>query len=154
MRFECQESCGGKCCSFGWSGGGFIFLTKADRSRIQLHTGKRVADFAKRGYFDSTRFTQVPTQQYYLDQKEGLCIFFKGGKCSVYSHRPTQCRTFPYWPEIVQLAHNQQEFAKVCPGIGVGEEDDKKKASMMRLQSEADMEMKTNFGVTTYSGKR
>lgn len=36
------------------------------------------------------------------------CIFLEedGKTCSIYQHRPTQCRTFPYWPSLLDNRTN------------------------------------------------
>lgn len=34
------------------------------------------------------------------------CIFLEDGKCSIYEARPTQCRTFPYWPRLLRNESN------------------------------------------------
>jgi Fe-S-cluster containining protein len=119
-----------------------VFLTKADRARISLVVGKKVSSFARYGHFEFTRFTPNPAHQWYLDHREGNCVFFKEGKCSIYQHRPIQCRTFPYWPEVSSRDDIQAELAKECPGIGQG--DDSKARSMEKLQFAADMELKMN----------
>ena len=44
------------------------------------------------------------------------CIFFNSveKKCSIYSVRPNQCRTFPFWD---YFKTNIKEVKKECPGI-------------------------------------
>ena len=36
------------------------------------------------------------------DTNDDSCVFLEDNKCSVYEVRPTQCRTFPWWPELVE----------------------------------------------------
>jgi Fe-S-cluster containining protein len=45
------------------------------------------------------------------------CVFLKERKCQVYSARPKQCRTFPWWPEHLKSRQNWEEAAKRCEGI-------------------------------------
>ena len=40
------------------------------------------------------------------------------GRCLVYSARPEQCRTFPFWEAYRQ---NYQQLLKLCPGVQVKE---------------------------------
>jgi Fe-S-cluster containining protein len=47
------------------------------------------------------------------------CIFWRDG-CSVYAARPLQCRTYPFWSEILVSAEAWRGAAKDCPGIGGG----------------------------------
>ena len=50
-----------------------------------------------------------------------LCHFLHEGGCSIHPAKPTQCRIFPFWPELVE---SRREWLKVargyCPGIGKG----------------------------------
>ncbi len=52
----------------------------------------------------------------------GACPFLNAaGKCTVYSIRPAQCRTYPFWPEVVGHKKGWQEEAKRCEGINTGD---------------------------------
>lgn len=57
---------------------------------------------------------------YHLKSTEGDCQFLKNKKCSVYSARPVQCRTWPFWPENMNAKSWNQEVARFCPGVGKG----------------------------------
>ncbi len=54
------------------------------------------------------------------------CVFLdrasEPGKaiCSLYEDRPTQCRTWPWWPENLRDRRAWQRAAKHCEGIGRG----------------------------------
>lgn len=66
----------------------------------------------------------------YCDQEDGIwkianppdgdCMFLKNKRCSVYEGRPTQCRTWPFWPETMKAKTWTGEVAKFCPGVGKG----------------------------------
>lgn len=43
------------------------------------------------------------------------CIFLKDKKCQLYKSRPTQCRTFPFWPENLKSPKHWNEVE--CEGI-------------------------------------
>ena len=46
------------------------------------------------------------------------CIFLENGKlCSVYDLRPVQCRTFPYWPEVMESRETWNTEKLECEGI-------------------------------------
>jgi len=49
------------------------------------------------------------------------CPFLEGTLCSVYEARPLQCRTFPFWPELLETEARWRRLARFCPGIGRGE---------------------------------
>jgi Fe-S-cluster containining protein len=53
-------------------------------------------------------------------QKSEDCIFWREG-CAVYEARPLQCRTYPFWSELLASAEIWRETAADCPGIGGGE---------------------------------
>lgn len=48
------------------------------------------------------------------------CRFLDAKKCAVYEGRPTQCRTWPFWPENMSPRAWQKEVASYCPGVGKG----------------------------------
>jgi Fe-S-cluster containining protein len=47
------------------------------------------------------------------------CVFWHGG-CTVYEARPLQCRTYPFWSEVLASEKAWRETARSCPGIGQG----------------------------------
>src|SRR5690554_5747714 len=48
------------------------------------------------------------------------CPFLKDSLCSVHPVKPEQCRTYPFWPELLTDLGTWQAEAKHCPGIGQG----------------------------------
>lgn len=112
LKFECQGS--GNCCT---SHGefGFVFLTLEDRRRFAKHLGLSTAAFTK-------TYCELKDGVWHLkeDPKNPDCMFLKNKRCSVYEARPTQCRTWPFWPEVMNPKAWQSEVASFCPGIGKG----------------------------------
>lgn len=51
------------------------------------------------------------------------CVLLDSGahKCTIYAARPIQCRTFPFWPEVVDTPESWKSFAASCPGMDIGE---------------------------------
>jgi uncharacterized protein len=43
------------------------------------------------------------------------------GGCTVHSVKPVQCRTYPFWPELVEYRDIWEHEAKKCPGINKGD---------------------------------
>ncbi|MCB0392569.1 MAG: YkgJ family cysteine cluster protein [Bdellovibrionales bacterium] len=135
LRFQCQGS--GKCCvSRGEYG--FVYLDLNDR--------KRFAKFLKISLKEFTNQYCVFADGYYhlktnVDQDE--CLFLKDNKCSVYEARPTQCRTWPFWPEVLTAKAWKKEVADFCPGIGKGKLYSEKEIESLaeeQMQSEAFMD--------------
>lgn len=53
------------------------------------------------------------------DSKED-CVFLRGKRCGVYEARPTQCRTWPFWPDHMNARAWKREVVSLCPGVGKG----------------------------------
>lgn len=111
IQFQCQGS--GNCC-VSRGGYGYVYLTLSDRKSMAKALGISTLAFTKK----------------YCDQEDGIwklkssaqeeCIFLKEKRCSVYAGRPTQCRTWPFWPEVMNAKVWNQEVSTFCPGVGKG----------------------------------
>ncbi len=111
IQFECQGS--GKCCvSRGQYG--YVYLTLNDR--------KRFAKFLKISTLSFTRKYCSKTDGYFhlKISKNENCMFLDAKRCSAYEARPTQCRTWPFWPENMNVKVWEKEVKAFCPGIGKG----------------------------------
>jgi uncharacterized protein len=52
---------------------------------------------------------------------DGRCsLLGRDMRCRVYAQRPRQCRTYPFWPEVVGSRAAWQREARRCEGIGRG----------------------------------
>lgn len=112
LRFQCQGS--GQCCvSHGEYG--FVFVTLKDRQRMAKHLGLTTRQFTQ-------KHCQKTQGVYHLTEEPDrpACQFLKGKKCSIYEARPTQCRTWPFWPEVMNPKTWKKEVATFCPGVGKG----------------------------------
>lgn len=47
------------------------------------------------------------------------CVFLDGNKCSVYEARPTQCRTYPFWPQHMIGKAEWVAESRNCEGMSV-----------------------------------
>lgn len=112
IRFECQGS--GKCCT---SHGefGYVFLTLEDRQRIAKHLK-----------ISTRKFTMSHCEKlsgvWHLieNPNEPNCRFLDGKACGIYEARPTQCRTWPFWPEVMDAKSWKKDVKQFCPGVGKG----------------------------------
>jgi Fe-S-cluster containining protein len=53
--------------------------------------------------------------------KGGPCPFHDADKgCTVYAARPVQCRTWPFWPEVVRRRRSWERAATECEGMNQG----------------------------------
>lgn len=111
VQFSCQGS--GKCCvSHGEFG--FVYMTLADRKRMARSLKMPTSAFTKKYCQKSDGFYHL------IDGDKQACVFLKNKSCTVYEGRPTQCRTWPFWPEVMGAKTWKAEVAKFCPGVGKG----------------------------------
>jgi Fe-S-cluster containining protein len=112
VRFECQGS--GKCCT---SHGefGFVFMTLEDRQRMAKVLGLTTSAFTKKHCEKTGGIWHLKE-----DPKNPDCTFLKNKRCSIYEGRPTQCRTWPFWPEVMNAKAWSKDVKSFCPGVGKG----------------------------------
>ena len=110
IRFECQGD--GKCCVTRGRYG-YVYLSFNDRKRLAAHFGMSTDAF-------TAKFTKKVDGLYELQYTGRDCPFLSMSRCMVYSARPRQCRTWPFWPENMNDAVWEREVASWCPGVGKG----------------------------------
>jgi len=112
VRFQCQGS--GKCCT---SHGeyGFVFMTLKDRQRMAKVLKMTTSEFTKK-HCDKTNGVWHLKE----DPKNPDCMFLKNKACSIYEGRPTQCRTWPFWPEVMNAKSWKKDVLAFCPGVNKG----------------------------------
>jgi Fe-S-cluster containining protein len=52
---------------------------------------------------------------------DSQCHFLTADGCSIHPAKPTQCRLYPFWPELVEDRNAWDAEKRDCPGIGKGE---------------------------------
>jgi Fe-S-cluster containining protein len=114
LRFSCARC--SSCCRHE---SGFVYLSENDLSRL--------AHQFKMGYtaFIQTWCRWVPfdrgSERLSLKEKSNFdCIFWNAG-CTVYDARPLQCRTFPFWENVVCSRQAWETAGRDCSGINSGE---------------------------------
>ena len=106
LRFKCTEC--GQCCT---GGPGYAWVTKEEIKTLAEHLGLSLKEFGK-------KYLRFVNGRYSLIEKKNYdCIFLKDKKCQIYSVRPNQCRTFPWWAENLNTPESWKEAAKHCEGI-------------------------------------
>jgi Fe-S-cluster containining protein len=120
LRFTCSAC--GKCCS---GSAGFVSFSRAEgeqmAARLGISTSQFYAEYTRDAGSGARQLKEVQTAH-------GLdCILLErgangagAGKCSVYSDRPTQCKTFPFWPENIESAEAWAETKRDVPCAGMG----------------------------------
>jgi uncharacterized protein len=109
VRFTCQPGCT-NCCNMQ----GFVYLTESDLKRAAKFTGMTAPAFEAK-YVYRTRH-----QMRFRKPRDKQCPFLGEKGCNIHPAKPTQCRTFPFWPEIVERRGAWNRIARYCPGIGKG----------------------------------
>ena len=109
MHFSCQPGCTRCCTQEGW-----VYVSREDLPPLAAFLGIG-EDELRRRYVYSTKNTAR------LRRVRGRCPFLRDQGCSVHAAKPTQCRLFPFWPELIEDELELKETAKWCPGIGKGD---------------------------------
>lgn len=109
LSFSCTAC--GKCCKGATS----VYVNAAESRQLADQLKMPIVDFLK-SYVEERENTLMS-----LKSKPGGvgCIFLQNNKCSVYDSRPTQCRTYPFWPDIVMGEAEWKAEASSCEGIKV-----------------------------------
>jgi len=119
LRFECTAC--GNCCRNHGDGFDYVYSTMRERRAIAAHLGLPQAEFERRYCEDVEGLLSFRSRPLDDGRPGKACIFLDGSRCSIYEHRPLQCRTFPFWPEL--LASRQawrRDVEALCPGAGRG----------------------------------
>jgi uncharacterized protein len=107
LRFKCT-GCGG-CCT---GAPGYVWVNdkeiKALSDLLNISSEAFIRSYTKRVGFRRTLLEHPRTFD---------CVFLKGKQCQVYSARPKQCRTFPWWEEHLDSKKSWKEVSDRCEGI-------------------------------------
>jgi len=117
LKFECTQC--HACCRHD---PGYVFLSRQDLDLLAEGTGLSPEAFIER----HTRWVDLG-DGFVLSLKEKKnfdCIFWDNG-CTVYAHRPVQCRTYPFWEGPLASAEKWKWEGRFCPGINRGKVHDK-----------------------------
>ena len=113
LHFECQPGCR-YCCGVE---PGYVFVTEDDISRLSGHLKLSKNDFIRRycrvpmGSISYISLVEMPNHD---------CVFLGPEGCTVYTARPVQCATYPFWSTVVADEQSWEEERRWCPGIGKG----------------------------------
>jgi uncharacterized protein len=113
LRFECTQC--SNCCRHE---PGYVFLAESDLVKIQKATG-----LSQPQALDTycRRVNVGITERISLKEKENYdCIFWNDSGCEIYTQRPLQCRSYPFWSGIVMSKESWEREGKRCPGINNG----------------------------------
>ncbi len=112
LNFTCTQC--GNCCT-GPSGA--IWVDEAELQAIAELTGTSLGE---------VRYTKVRLIGDRMSLREfpnGDCVYLdpQTRRCSIYSARPKQCRTWPFWNSNLESPTAWQSVQQTCPGAGHGQ---------------------------------
>ncbi len=112
LQFTCTGC--GNCCT---GPAGYVWV-----SEQELH---EIAEFLQQSIGEvrlfHTRLFGVRTS---LNEfANGDCTFFDPvtRRCTIYSVRPIQCRTWPFWHSNLRSSESWEQVRQTCPGAGSGQ---------------------------------
>lgn len=106
LNFKCTEC--GQCCT---GAPGYTWVNEEEIVTIAQHLKLSIDEFSR-------KYLRIVDGRIALLERANYdCIFLKDKKCQIYSVRPKQCRTFPWWKQNLQSEEDWQNAAKICEGI-------------------------------------
>lgn len=118
LRFACTQC--GNCCS---GPPGYVFFTQQEAAAMAKFLNLSAKEFF--GRYTHAAYGQVSLNE--VKTEHGLdCVFLSRdeatGKasCSIYPVRPQQCRTWPFWPDLLASPRSWKRAATRCPGMAAG----------------------------------
>lgn len=115
LQFECQRC--SNCCRID---PGIVIISKEEATRIANYLSISFSSFLKSYCRRVYAHERVLVS---LQEKENYdCIFWDEEKegCKIYSVRPTQCQTFPFWNSHLTSKKEWDSCKSDCPGINKG----------------------------------
>jgi len=109
VRFTCQPGCT-NCCR----NQGHVYLTEEDLARAAAFLGMSRLEFELRFVYRTRHLRRL------RKPRGTTCRFLEQGGCAIHPAKPSQCRLFPFWPELVEISGAWEKTASWCPGIGQG----------------------------------
>ena len=109
MKFACQPGCTNCCRETG-----YVYLSEEDLKRAARFLGITRKAFESKFVYRTRRLIRL------RKPAGSQCHFLLDGGCAIHPAKPTQCRAYPFWPELVESRGGWSRTATVCPGIGKG----------------------------------
>ncbi len=110
LKFECTRC--GACCT---GAPGFVWVGLEEVTRLAEHLKLTLDEFGQK------YLRRVRNRLSLIEKPNGDCTFWDTATgCTVYSARPEQCRTWPFWSENVETPNDWARTCQVCPGSGNG----------------------------------
>jgi Fe-S-cluster containining protein len=114
LNFTCKRC--SSCCRYD---SGFVFLSENDMEKLIAQLKMDRNAFIKKycRWVTDVNGNEVLSL---MEKPNKDCILWDSA-CTVYSARPVQCMTFPFWKSILSSAEAWAVAASGCPGMNSGE---------------------------------
>ncbi len=112
LHFSCTQC--GNCCT---GAPGVVWVTDEEIAQIAELRGTTIDELRK----EHTRLVEGRVSL--TERKNGDCTFFdsESRRCTIYSARPAQCRTWPFWNSNLESPEAWKMMQQSCPGAGHGQ---------------------------------
>lgn len=106
LKFGCTEC--GRCCQMD----GDVWLAPEEVTGLSEHLGKTEEQFLSE--FTRRRLRGWTCLKQSADAARG-CVFLDTAtnQCGIYERRPVQCKTYPFWPSLLQSEEDWADEAVV-----------------------------------------
>lgn len=129
LSFTCTQC--GNCCT---GGPGYVWISDVEIERLAAFLNISPAETRKQycrrvngrvslkehrspaGLYDCTFLKEIDAER----EVEGQRVRYKKRICTVYSVRPLQCRTWPFWDHNLSSPQAWKAAGRGCPGMNVG----------------------------------
>jgi uncharacterized protein len=110
LKFTCTQC--GKCCT---GEPGYVWVSDEEIDKLAANRGMKRNEFV-------AIYTYKARGKVSLREKpNGDCTFYDSNRgCTVYSVRPIQCRTWPFWESNLTSPEVWANTEAICPGSGEG----------------------------------
>ncbi|TWT29704.1 YkgJ family cysteine cluster protein [Blastopirellula retiformator] len=111
LRFECSQC--GDCCT---GAPGYVWVNDEEIAQLAACVELSVDQF------ETAYVRKVGLRKSLREYGGGECVFFdtQSRGCTVYTARPRQCKTWPFWDSNIRTEEDWKATCEMCPGSGKG----------------------------------
>lgn len=122
LKFECTGC--GECCRSP----GYVEFTPVDITRAAAHLEIEELTFRD-------EYLVWDQGSWRIQVEDGApCTFLEGDLCQIHDVKPIQCRTYPFWPEVLEHRYAWNQEAQMCEGINRGPKHSPEEIEARRLK--------------------
>lgn len=133
LAFTCTQC--GNCCT---GGPGYVWISDVELGRLAEYLKTTVRDVIEKycrkidgkfslterfnkGNYDCIFLKEIPVEPPASGNGDAEKSIVQTKRiCTIYPVRPLQCRTWPFWPEVIASEESWKRASRRCPGINTG----------------------------------